>query len=54
MANGQPHWDSQVSRVWTSSQFANVSDEEIEELNISAVPKSMQYATKYGPTIFKG
>jgi len=32
----------------TSSQPANVSDEEIAELNISAVPKSMQYATKYG------
>ena len=29
-----------------SSRFANVSDEEIAELNISAVPKSTQYATK--------
>lgn len=36
------------------SQFANVSDEEIAELNISAVPKAMQYATKYGLKIFKG
>jgi len=35
------------------SQFANVSDEEIAELNISAVPKSTQYATKYGIKIFK-
>ena len=38
-----------------SSRFANVSDEKIVELiNISAVPKSMQYATKYGVKIFKG
>jgi len=37
-----------------SSRFANVSDEEIAELNISAVPKSRQYATKYGVKIFKG
>ena len=36
------------------SRFANVSDEEIAELNISAVPKSTQYATKYGVKIFKG
>ena len=35
-------------------RFANVSDEEIAELNISAVPKSTQYATKYGVKIFKG
>ena len=32
----------------------NVSDEEIAELNIRAVPKSTQYATKYGVKIFKG
>ena len=38
----------------SSSRFANVSDEEIAELNISAVPKSTQYATKYGVKIFKG
>ena len=37
-----------------SSRFANVSDEENAELNISAVPKSTQYATKYGVKIFKG
>ena len=37
-----------------SSRFANVSDEEIAELNISAVLKSAQYATKYGVIIFKG
>ena len=37
-----------------SSRFANVSDEKIGELNISAVPKSTQYATKYGVKIFKG
>ena len=37
-----------------SSRFANVSDKEITELNISAVPKSMQYTTKYGVRIFKG
>ena len=37
-----------------SRQFANISDEEIAELNISAIPKAMQYATKYGVKIFKG
>ena len=37
-----------------SSRFANVSDEEIAELNISAALKSAQYATKYGVRIFKG
>ena len=36
-----------------SSRFANVSDEEIAELNISAVPESTQYGTKYGVKIFK-
>ena len=35
-------------------RFANVSDEEIAELNISAVPKSTQYAAKYEVKIFKG
>ena len=43
-----------MAKMAASSQFVNVSDEEIEKLNISAVPKSMQYATKYGPKIFKG
>ena len=38
----------------SSSRFANVSDEEITEVNVSAVPKSTQYATKYGVKIFKG
>jgi len=37
-----------------SSRFANVSDEEIAELNIIAAPKSTQYATKYGVKTFKG
>ena len=37
-----------------SSPFANVSDEEFVELNISAVPKSTQYATKYSVKMFKG
>ena len=37
-----------------SSRFTNVSEEEIAELNISAVPKSTQYATKYGVKIFNG
>ena len=37
-----------------SSRFANVSNEEIKELNISSVPKATQYATKYGVKIFKG
>ncbi|KAK2556022.1 hypothetical protein P5673_022017 [Acropora cervicornis] len=35
------------------SRLANVSDEKIAELNISAVPKSTQYATKYGVKILK-
>ena len=30
------------------------SDEETAELNISAVPKSTQYATKHGVKVFKG
>ena len=37
-----------------SSRFANVSHEEIWELNFSADPKSTQYATKYDVKIFKG
>ena len=37
-----------------SSRLANVSDDETAELNISVVPKSTQYATKYGVKIFKG
>ena len=37
-----------------SSPFANVSDEEFAELNISAVRKSTQYATKYSVKMFKG
>ena len=37
-----------------SSRFANVTDEEIAELTINAVPKSTQYATKYGVKIFQG
>ena len=42
----KPKWRS-------SSRFANISTEEIAELNISAIPKSTQYATKYGVKIFK-
>ena len=39
-----------------SSRFGNVmfSDEEIAELNVGAVPKSTQHATKYGVKIFRG
>ena len=37
-----------------STRFTNVSDEEIAELNISVVPKSTQYTTKYGVKILKG
>ena len=37
-----------------SNPFANVSDEEFAELNISAVPKSTQYATRYSVKMFKG
>ena len=37
-----------------SSRFANVSDKEISEIKISAVPKSTQNATKYGVKLFKG
>ena len=37
----------------SSCWFANVSNEEIVELNISAVPKSMQYATNYDVKMFK-
>ena len=34
-----------------SNRLANVSDEEIAELNIGTVPKSTQYAIKYGAKI---
>ena len=44
---------SHLAKVAASSWFANVSDEEIAELNISAVPKSTQYTTRYGVKIFK-
>ena len=37
-----------------ASRFAEVSDEEICEIKINAVPKSMQNATKYGVKLFKG
>ena len=37
-----------------SSRFANVSDEEIREVKVNAVPKSTQNATKYGVRLFKG
>ena len=43
-----------MAKMAASSRFSNVSDEEIAVLNISAVPKSTQYATKYGVKIFKG
>ena len=42
------------AKMAASSRFANVSDEEIAELNVSAVPESTHYATKYGVKIFKG
>ena len=42
------------AKMAASSRFANVSDEEIAELNIIAAPKSTQYATKYGVKTFKG
>ena len=41
------------AKMAASSRLANVSDEKIAELNISAVPKSTQYATKYGVKILK-
>ena len=43
-----------MAKMAASSRFANVSDEEIAELFISAIPKSTQYATKYGVKFFKG
>jgi len=36
------------------SQFVQVSDEEISEMKINAVPKSMQNATEYGVKLLKG
>ena len=36
-----------------SSRFANVSDEEIREIKVNAVPKSTQNATKYGKDFSK-
>ena len=43
-----------MAKMAASGRFANVSDEEIAELNINAVPKSTQYATKYGVKIIEG
>ena len=37
-----------------ASRFDQVSDEEISEMKINAVPKSTQNATKYGVELFKG
>ena len=45
--------NQKLAKMAASSRFSNVSDEEIAELNIGAVPKSTQYATKYGVKIFK-
>ena len=42
-----------AGKMSASSRFSNVAGEEIAERNISAVPKSTQYATKYGIKIFK-
>ena len=36
-----------------SSHFANVSDEEIREIKVNAVPKSTQNGMKYGVRLFK-
>ena len=41
-----------MAKMTASSRFSNV--EEIAEHNISAIPKSTQYATKYGVKMFKG
>ena len=37
-----------------ASRFAQVSDEEISEMKINAVPKSTQNSTKYSVKLFKG
>ena len=37
-----------------ASRFAQVSDEELSEMKINAVPKSTQNSTKYGVKLFKG
>ena len=42
-----------MAKMAASSRFSNVAGEEIAERNITAVPKSTQYATKYGVKIFK-
>ena len=43
-----------AGKMSASSRFSNVAGEEIAERNISAVPKSTQYATKYGIKISRG
>ena len=43
-----------MAKMSASSRFSNVAGEEIAERNISVVPKSTQYATKYGVKIFRG
>ena len=42
------------NKMAASSSFTNVSDEEIREIKVNAVPKSTQNATKYGVRLFKG
>ena len=46
--------NKQTNKMAASSRFANVSDKEILEIKISAVPKSTQNATKYAVKLFKG
>ena len=36
-----------------SSHFANISDEEVREIKVNAVPKSTQNGMKYGIRLFK-
>ena len=43
-----------LQAVHIKPKWLPVADEEIAELNISVVPKSTQYATKYGVKFFKG
>ena len=43
-----------VNRGPTQNGCWNVSDEEIREIKVNAVPKSTQNGTKYGVRLFKG
>lgn len=37
-----------------ASRFANITDEEINEMKENAIPRNTKEATKFGVTLFRG